>query len=478
VVGVTTPMTTTTTLAREYVRVSKDDSGRARSLTEQLDDNRARWAGELALNGTAYADASIPASRYSTKVRGGYDALSADLAAGRFGADVLVLWEASRGSRRVGEWADLIDLCEAAGVRIAVTTHGRIYDPANGRDRRSLLEDAVDAEYESPKISDRTRRAMSRNGVEGRPHGRVPFGYRRRYDPVTRQLVAQDPDPDTAPIVRELFDRLERGHSLKAIARDFEARGVTNLSGRPFSAQHLRVLARNEVYDGKREHRGTLTDATWPALVDHATFLAVQHRLSDPARRTSRDGRAKHLLSGIARCDDCGGGLAVEWRGGRPVYRCHTTVAMADLDAYATAAILGYLTRPDNVERLTAPAGDDRLEAARIEIAEIRAELDDLADQVGRGALSATLAARAEPRLLERLRQAEAREAELATPSALRGILGPADDVERRWEAAPISARREVARLVLSPELLGELSVVRAPSRGADVVDRVTWRHD
>jgi hypothetical protein len=56
--------------------------------------------------------------------------------------------------------------------------------------------------------------------------------------------------------------------------------------------------------------------------------------------------------------------------------------------------------------------------------------------------------------------------------------MGPGDDIAHRWAAAPISARREVARLVLSPELLGELRVTRSLSPGhrIDVADRVTWR--
>jgi hypothetical protein len=44
----------------------------------------------------------------------------------------------------------VLELREQRSMSIFVTTHGRCYDPANGRDRRSLLEDAVDSEYERP----------------------------------------------------------------------------------------------------------------------------------------------------------------------------------------------------------------------------------------------------------------------------------------------------------------------------------------
>src|SRR5260221_11448191 len=126
-------------LAREYLRVSQDRSGRARSVEEQHNDNLAAAERHgFSLNGEAYSDVSVSASRYSTKVRGGFARLLADLEAGRFGADVLVLWESSRGSRQVSEWAALVERLERAGVKVCVTTHGRIYDFANARDRPSL----------------------------------------------------------------------------------------------------------------------------------------------------------------------------------------------------------------------------------------------------------------------------------------------------------------------------------------------------
>src|SRR6266567_5443082 len=132
-------MTTTQLKGREYLRVSQDRSGRARSVEEQHDDNlKAAEAHGFSINGEAYSDVSLSASRYATKVRGDFGRLLADLGRGRFGADVLVLWESPRGSRKVGEWVTLIELCETA--RIHVTTNGRTYDPANARDRRSMLE--------------------------------------------------------------------------------------------------------------------------------------------------------------------------------------------------------------------------------------------------------------------------------------------------------------------------------------------------
>jgi len=72
------------------------------------------------------------------------------------------------------------------------------------------------------------------------------------------------------------------------------------------------------------------------------------------------------------------------------------------------------------------------------------------------------------------------RERALTAPDALRGLIEPGPDVARRWAAAPVSARRQVARLLCSPEVLGELRVMPAPSSGhrGNAADRVVWARD
>ena len=98
----------------------------------------------------------------------------------------------------------------------------------------------------------------------------------------------------------------------------------------------------------------------------------MKRRLSDPARVTTKPGGAKHLLSMIARCDVCSGPMTVRVRRGLREYRCqdhsHLHVPAGDLDACATVAILAYLTRPDNVERLvppTPPTSDSKASGPR-----------------------------------------------------------------------------------------------------------------
>jgi site-specific DNA recombinase len=478
------------TRGREYLRVSVDKSGQEHSQDEQHAEN-TQAAGQhgIALGGPYRERGSASASRYATKAREAFDALLADLESGAFDADTLILWESSRGSRRVGEWVTLIDLCEEAGVTILVTTHRRLYDPSVPRDRRSLLEDAVDSEYESAKTSQRSHRAVAAAVAAGRPTGSAPFGYRRRYDERTRRLAEQEIDPDTAPVVREVFDRLLKGHAFMAIARDLEARGIRRRSGKPFSGSILRDMARRASYAGLRTHKGQITgDGTWPAIVPRETFYGVQAMLDRPDRKTARPGRGVHLLSMIARCHECGAPLVVTFRArhGRPEYQCrvgHVRVNKAELDEHAEAVMLGYLERPDVYEALRQRKGDGGGEVDRVqaELAEVRAELAALRAAVGARRLSVASLVAAEPGLLAREEELVARERSLSTPPALAGQLAPGADVRRRWAVAPMSARRDVARLLLSAEMLGEFRVRRRGDgeRGNVRVaaeDRVIWR--
>lgn len=484
---------TATATAREFLRVSIDRSGREKSQDEQHDDNKRAADAQGWRLSAAYRETGS-ASRYATKARTKFASLLADLGSGGFNAQILIVWESSRSSRQVGEWVALVEACERAGVGIFVTSDSRLYDPAEPRDRRSLLEDAVDSEYESAKISKRAKRATAAGAVAGRPHGRCRYGYRRTYDPATGRLAAEVAERAEAKVVRELFKRLYAGHSLRSIAADFGERGIRTRSDLVFSAQHLRSLALNPAYAGQRVHdpkrRGgrlsadaVYTVAAWPALVKHDVFLAVVAKLTAPERVTTRGGRAVHLTSMVGRCDVCGGPLSVRNNRG-PEYRCrdggHVRIGRGELDAFVETVIWAYLEDPRNAEWLAARDNGPEVQAARDLVTDIKKEHRDLAGEVGANRLSAALAALAEPPILQRLREAREALRVLETPSALSGLIGPGVDVRRRWKAAPISARRDVVRLLMSPEVIGELRVTHTPRRGrgqlVTVDERVVWR--
>lgn len=138
----------------QYLRVSRDRSGREKSQGQQDADNQLHRQRRGWLAGQTYRDTGS-ASKASRKRRKDYERLVADLQAGDVlqPGDILTMWESSRGTRRQSEWAILLDLLDEAGVYVYVTTHARLYNLQNARDRRTLDEDGTDNAYEAAKTS-------------------------------------------------------------------------------------------------------------------------------------------------------------------------------------------------------------------------------------------------------------------------------------------------------------------------------------
>lgn len=491
--------------AREYLRVSKDRWGNARSTGDQHVENReAAERYEWSL-GEAYVDENRSASRYATKVREDFLRLVEDLEADRFGAQVLILWENSRGGRKTGEWAHLCDLLEERGVIVYVTSHGRSYDPARPRDRRALMEDAVDAEYESGKTSERVLRDIRQNAARGGVHGTTPYGYRRRYDERTGRLIAQEPYEPEASTVREMYERAAAGHSLKSIARWLDERGIPTPSGlgswHDQRQQLVRQILVRPAYAGLRKHQpiaggpASLYDASWEPLVKMELWQQVNTILTDPER--GKPGKATHLASNIVTCDVCGQGLAAKPKRknnrtrdkipGRRDYFCnnngHVRVDADDVDDFATAAVLDYLTDPINLERLTKVTVDNsHVQALRADITKAEFELKELVANVKAGKVSALMGTAAQDGLEDRIAAAKQRLREIGTPPEVAPWLEDAETIEDKWKTAPISAKRDLLRFVLSPDRLGELRIMRRPkntgSISCPVEGRVRFRRD
>lgn len=486
---------------REYLRVSKDRSGREKSPTQQHDDHiRDAERHAFRLHGTPYREVGS-ASRYAKKSRDEFARLIDDLKSGRFDADGLCLWEGSRGSRRVPEWALLLDLLAEQRKLVWIHTHSRMYDPTNHRDRRTLLEEAVDAEYEAGKSSERLRRDAAARAAEGRPAGPLSWGYRSVYDERTGALVRREPDPDsgTPTLVRELFDRFASGTALIRIEREWATRGITNGKGRPFTSVELRSILRNRVYIGERVHvpgkstrwwkardEVVITPGLWEPIVGRTVFFQVQAILDDPARVVTRPGGARHMLSMIAACDPCSGLMTAKTRHGEQIYCCSqggcTTIPKAALDEAGFERIVDYLSS-DAVHKGLQHVDEQAAEALSAiddQLAAERAELANLKTRVQARELSIDFAASVEPGIRQRLAELEQRREELTTPSELRGLTGAREDVLKRLAAVAddVPRLRRIARLVLSPPLAGQLRLKRSPIPGHRVpaAERVVFR--
>lgn len=469
-----------------YTRVSQDKSGRGRSPEEQEAEARAECARRGWTVVDVITDNDRSASRYARKSRPGYQEMQRRLVAGE--ADVVVAWEGSRFQRDLGAYAQLASLCREQGVFYSYS--GRVFDLDDPDDEFQATLDAALSVRESGVTRKRVKRTMAAAAEAGQVHGRVQYGYRRVYDARTGALLGQEPDPEKAPVVRLVFDRIAKGASLMLLADELNEAGHRTGTGRLWDANSLRQLVQDRpAYLGQRTHHGAVVaEGGWPALVDQRTYDVVQGLLA----RRSQGGRAvetKWLLSGLLVCDECGGRVYVDPRTSDPYpaprYVCRGGVVpgrrgcvsrnVDRVDAAVEALVVERLSRPDALDAFRPDVmgvgeAQAHLDALRANLAEAeRVWLD--------GGLSDRAFGLKEARLAPEIAalEAEVRAGSEPLPPVLERLTR--GDVAKRWKALAIADRRAVVRV-----LFDELRLARITSGGhrwnTDPGTLARWRGD
>lgn len=323
-----------------YCRVSKDDQRQGRSVGEQETECREAATHHEWQVAEVFPENDRSASRLATKDRPEYKRLVEHLQANK--PNVLILWESSRGSREPIEWFTLLALCRTNNIKMHIVKDRRTYDLSLSRDWKNLAEDGIDSAYEVEKTHERVLRSMKANAANGLPHGKVLYGYQRVYDSKGR-FVEQVIREDQAEVIREAAKRVAHGETMYVVAQDFNKRGIpTPISG-PWDISKIRNLITKPAYIGKRTHKGTVTNAVWPAILEVKTWQICVDKCNDPTRKTHRDTAIKHLLSGIVLCGVCNAVVRPQMNNGIPSYLCsagwHVSVPRTDLDAYVEQQI-------------------------------------------------------------------------------------------------------------------------------------------
>ncbi|WP_032389258.1 recombinase family protein [Rhodococcoides fascians] len=438
-----------------YTRVSSDPSGRGRSVHEQEVECRAVCEREGWDVAEVLTDNDIGASRWSGKKRPAYRELDRVLQSG----DVLVTWEASRAQRDLKAYVELRDLCAARGVQWSYS--GRTYDLTRGDDRFTTGLDALLSEKEAELTRERVLRGVRANATAGKPHGKLPFGYRIVRDPDTGESLGRIPDEATAPVVREIVRRLLEGEALYAICKDFDHRDIPGprprRDGQPvkWNPITMRKIAESPTYAALRVHKGVVTGpATWEPLISRADHDAILALLADPNRRMSPGPKPAWLLTGIGYCGACGAHIRRIKNRGHHSYTCNAQFCVSrktnDVDRLVSEALIRRLEKPDLIDIINA-ATDDGSDAL-VEARALRARLDSFTDKAADGELSASALARVEAKLLPQIDAAERRARSLTMPPIVAAFAGP--DAREKWNVADFEHKRALVRALVKVEIM------------------------
>lgn len=297
-----------------YIRVSRV-GGREHLISPDEQERRARALGEAQqlTIGEVFTDLDESGGNWD---RPGLQEALARVRAGRSGG-LIVAW-LDRLSRDSEHSHRLVREITEAG--------GRIYAPDAPSDWTSPEGELQAGIFFAFGQYTRSRaRAGFESAKERAIMAGIPVANRTRVGYIQRQDRRLEPDPATAPIVKEVFERRAAGEGPTALGQFLEEHGVlTSQGSSTWTKQAVADLLSSRVYLGElsygRDRRYVNPSAHEP-LVDLATWMAAQHprgRRLQPPR-----GGGGYSLTGILRCQACGYAMqGTTTSRGRRMYRC------------------------------------------------------------------------------------------------------------------------------------------------------------
>ncbi len=319
--------------------------------------------------------------------------------------DTVIVWKLDRFARNRRDAANTRFILKKNGVKL-LSACELINENPEGIILESLLDGL--AEYYSKNLSQNVKRGLRESVSKGYfLGGYVPYGFKvvgtniGNDKIVGKKLVI---DPETAPIVRQIFIDYANGKSKKQIIDDLNARGIPSWNGKKFTQSSFQRALKNIKYIGKIEHGGQLYDNYCPAIIDEDTFYRAQEKLKSNKRDSGKNKAiTRYLLSGKVFCGHCGGKM-VGVSGTSKTGATHNYYACAKwykyrscdkkserksfLESYIVEQAVEYVLRPERLqliaERVVAEYDKEfnsgKLQTIDSNIKKTERELDKLAD--------------------------------------------------------------------------------------------------
>jgi site-specific DNA recombinase len=320
---------------------------------------------------------------------------------GEHAFDLIVVHSYSRFFREAFEQEFYLRKLGKHGVRVVSITQpvGDETEPVHAMMRKVI---ALFDEYQSKENAKHVIRSMKENARQGFWNGATPpLGYKlieaeKRGTKIKKKL---DIDPVEAETVRLIFklylcgDGSSGALGVKEIVKWLNARGYRTRRSKSFGVGQVHKLLTNTIYIGrwkfnqassktrKRKAEDEIVEIPVPHIIETDTFEQVRRQLHarSPKRRPPRVTTGPILLTGLAVCATCRGGMMLRTgtsKGGR-VYRYYTcsncatkgktackgrSIPMQKLDTLVTEHLLERLFRPERVAAILASLSSARVE--------------------------------------------------------------------------------------------------------------------
>jgi site-specific DNA recombinase len=320
-----------------YKRVSTTDQAKKErvSLQEQEEEIRAMAKSNGWEIVEVYEDAGISGGNIAG--RDGFERMIQDAHSGKL--DLIVAWSTDRLARNVDEMTQLRAKLRKINVQItSVKEPVEVVDPRrlllqeneHSKKMMAYLYDWV-AEADKRKIGERFRLGKIGKAKKGIIPGKTPYGLKKmiRYinDDPKQKVEKDEVVPEKIAVVKEMFDLYDsKSWGMRRIAEHLNLKGIPSPRNTRWCYSTIKYTLSNPTYCGmvrygwklcankesrtrlQNGHRGILVKGQHEASIPYSQFMRVQKKME---RRSKMAGRAVHsrgLLTGILKCDRCGGG--------------------------------------------------------------------------------------------------------------------------------------------------------------------------
>ncbi|NLC26020.1 MAG: recombinase family protein [Fastidiosipila sp.] len=316
-----------------YARVSTGKDAMLHSLSSQVSYYSKLIQGHEGWQYVGvYADEALTGTK---DTRENFQRLLADCRAGK--VNMILTKSISRFARNTVTLLETVRELKAMEVDIFFEEQNIHTMSADGELMLTIL--ASYAQEESLSASENQKWRVRKGFENGELlNWRFLFGYN-----ITKNSI--EIDADTAPIVREIFDRVIAGDTFGVISRDLNGRGIPGALGGKWCVQRIRDIVGNEKYTGnallqkhyrnnhleKKKCRNTgelpryYAEETHPAIIDEDTFNAAQTVLQEIYNKQKNRPAPKHSeFTGKMHCPHCGKNYKRTTSNGTVGWNCST----------------------------------------------------------------------------------------------------------------------------------------------------------
>ena len=155
-------------------------------------------------------------------------------------------------------------------------------------------------QFYSENMAEDILRGLMDNANKCMVNGPLPLGYQRGED--GRYAINEA----EAKLVREVFEKYLAGMTLQDIQDSFNERGLKTKKGGPWNKGSFHRMLTNEKYIGNYSYNGVVVENGVPPIISKEDFYTVQRKLKEKKAVAGRKESGVYLLTGKLFCGHCG----------------------------------------------------------------------------------------------------------------------------------------------------------------------------